>query len=313
MAMTLTESAKLSQDKLIRGIIEELIYEIPLFRKLPFKTVTGNAYAYNREDTSNMGSVNFHQVGDLWTESTAKFTQHTANLYALGADADVDNLIQKTRSNINDQMAAQVKIKTKLMGHEFEEQAIYGVAASSNGFDGLHTIIASSGSTQKLTTAASATPAALSMSLVDEAIDNCKAGRPDAIITTKRVRRNITKYLRTVGSYTTDRDEYGNLWEYWADVPIIVCEKMTDTELCDSNGQYLAKTGGTSSSLFVVKFGEGNGLIGLQNGSIETETWAKLEQKDASRTRIKWYVGMALMSTLALVRICNIKNDTATA
>ena len=29
-------------------------------------------------------------------------------------------------SNINDQMAAQIKVKTKLMAHEFEQVAIYG-------------------------------------------------------------------------------------------------------------------------------------------------------------------------------------------
>ncbi len=314
MALTLAESADLCQNKLVKGIYQELINEIPLFRKLPFIEVVGNAYQYTREDPSNMGSVGFKQVGGIWTESSASFISCTANLYVLGEDCDVPNLIQATRSTPNDQMAAQVKVKTKLMGNKFEEQAYYGVAATSSGFDGLHTIAASLPAARQLTMASNATGAALSCSKLDELCDVIKTGRPDILLMSRQTRRNLTKYLREKGSSMTTREEYGRLWEYWNDeVPIVVSDVLLDTELCDSNGQFVSATGGYTSSIFAIKFGEANGLVGLQSGGIQTETWDRLEQKDACRTRIKWYVGMALHSTLSLARLCNITNVTATA
>ncbi len=314
MAVTLSQSATLSQNKLKKGIVQELIKECPFLRLLPYKEITGNAWAYVREDTTNMGSIGFQPVGNVVPESTASFTSQTASLYIMIEDADVPTFIQKTRSDFNDQMAAQVKVKTKILGHAFEDQVVYGVAASSNGFDGLHTMIASSGSSQLLTMATDTTGAALSCLKLDEAIDACRTGKPDFIMMSRRTRRRLVQYLRTVGSYTTSRDQYGQLWEVWGDgIPIVVNDRMVDTELCDSNGQFAAKTGGATSSIFVGKFGEADGLIGLQNGGIETETWDKLETKDAARTRIKWYVGLALLSTLSLVRICNITDAVATA
>ncbi len=314
MAITLVESANLSQNKLLKGVIQEVYHTEEFLRLLPFQELEGNALAYNREDPTDMGSVGFKAVNGVWTESTATFNQYTASLYPLGEDADVDNLIGKSRSNINNQMAVQIKIKSKLMARKFMEQAIYGVAATSNGFDGLHTIIASSGSSQRITTAVSATPAAMTCELLDQAIDMCEAGKPDCILMSKGTRRNMNKYLRVVGSYTTSRDDYGKVWQVWGDgIPIVVTDWIYDTELCDASGMFSAATGGASSSIFVVKFGEGDGLIGLQNGGIVTETWERLETKDAARTRIKWYCGLALLSTKALVRIGNISDAVWTA
>lgn len=314
MALTLAQSATLCQNKLKKGILEELVLECPLFRLLPFQEIVGNAYAYIREDTTNMGSIGFQNTGSLVAESTAQFTQVTASLYEMIGDADVPNLIQKSRSNLNDQMAAQVKIKTKLLGHGFEWQALYGTAAGTAGFDGLHTILASSAIAQRLTMTANATPAALSMTTLDQALDNIRTGKPDAIIMSRQCRRNITKYLRTVGSHVTKRDEYGYLWDVWGeDIPFVVCDKISDVETTASGtGQWEAETGGAGTSIFVVKFGD-LGLQGLQNGGVETQVWDKLETKDASRTRIKWYAGMALHSTLSVVRICGISNAVAVA
>ena len=51
MALTLAESAKLSQDMLQRGVIETIIEESPVLERLPFITVEGNSFKYNQENT----------------------------------------------------------------------------------------------------------------------------------------------------------------------------------------------------------------------------------------------------------------------
>jgi len=78
MALTLAEAAKLSEDVLLRGVIETIIKDSPVLQKLPFADVVGNSLKYNRENA--LPSVAFYAVGDTWAESTPTFTQMSASL-----------------------------------------------------------------------------------------------------------------------------------------------------------------------------------------------------------------------------------------
>ena len=307
MAITLAESAYLSQNKLVKGIIEEVLYTSPLMGKLPYVSVSGNALAINREDADNMGSADFYALGGTWVETSAAFTQATYSLVTLGGDVDVDNLVRASRSNINDQMAAQVKVKTKKMAHTFEDQMVY--STSGQGFSGLHALTDSAMMVHQGDTS---TGAALSLLKLDQAIDMVSVlGTPSFILVNKTINRLLSSYLRTVGSYVTERDDYGHYFTMWQGIPIITTDWITQTETISASA-YAAKTGGDCSSIFVVLTGEGEGLCGIQNGGIQTEVWDRLETKDASRTRIKWYVGTALFSTKAIARIDGITAATVT-
>lgn len=301
MALSLTESAKLSQSKMAPGIAEEMLKVSQLLQYYPWIEIVGNSLTINREDPDNMGSVHFRAPDAVWTPSEAKFSQVPFSLYTLGEDCDVPTIIQKTRSNINDQMAAQVKIKSKLMAYEFEDRAIYGVKATSEGFDGLHTLIPTAQQVHMVSSGT--TGAALTIAKLDELYDKVAAnGRPDVMVMNRTIRRILSEKLRLVGSYSTDRDAYGNYFVVWNETPIIVCDHILQTEgIVD--GVYAAPTTGVTSSIFAIRFGEGDGLCGIQSGPIDTEVFPKLETKDAIRTRIKWYCGQALYSTLALARL----------
>ena len=60
-------------------------------------------------------------MGDTWVESTPTFTQVTANLKILGGDADVDNFIKATRSNLQVLEATVVELKAKATQQKFDE------------------------------------------------------------------------------------------------------------------------------------------------------------------------------------------------
>ena len=100
MAMTKVEAAKLTQDMLLRGVIETIITESMILELLPFMEVTGTSVTYNREAT--LPAATFYDVGDTWTEATPTFTQVTATLKIIGGDADVDNFLQATYADPND-------------------------------------------------------------------------------------------------------------------------------------------------------------------------------------------------------------------
>src|SRR5439155_25759086 len=140
--LTLTESAKLSNDIVQRGVIETIIETSPILAALPFETIEGNSLKYNQENT--LGGASFYAVNATWSEATAAFTQKTATLAILGGDADVDNFIQRVRSNIQDQRAVQTQLKAKSVVRSFEDTFIYGATTGDpNSFDGLMTLVTS--------------------------------------------------------------------------------------------------------------------------------------------------------------------------
>src|SRR5688572_5345564 len=100
MALSLTEAGRLSNDILIRGVIETIVKEAPVLQYLPFMEVTGTAVRYAREAT--MPAAAFHAPGGTWTEATPTFTPQVAYLSVLGTDADVDNFLQATYADTND-------------------------------------------------------------------------------------------------------------------------------------------------------------------------------------------------------------------
>lgn len=62
MALTLNESAKLSNDVLLSGVVETIVNESPVLQHLPFIEIVGNSLTYNRENAAP--TVAFYDVGD---------------------------------------------------------------------------------------------------------------------------------------------------------------------------------------------------------------------------------------------------------
>jgi len=293
MALTLAESAKLSQDMLQRGVIETIIEESPVLDRLPFITVEGNSFKYNQENT--LGGAAFYAVNAVWAEATATFTQKTANLSILGGDADVDNFIQRTRSNLQDQRAIQTQLKAKSVARKFEDSFITGdVTADSNAFDGLRRLTVAG---QIVT--AGANGAALTLAMLDQLIDLVKGGKPDILMMSKRTRRKLKSLLVASAHYVEQgSDQFGRQVMFYDGIPVSVSDFQPDTE---TQGTETA-----ASSIYAIHFSEADGLGGLQNGDIETVDVGQLETKDASRVRIRWYVGLALLRDSAIARLQGI-------
>ena len=95
----------------------------------------------------------------------------------------MDNFIQRTASNVQDQRAVQVAKKAKAVAQKFEEAFIYGDSAiDPNSFNGIRKLI--SNSDQIVT--AGANGASLTLAMLDELIDRVKGGKPDMLMMSKR-------------------------------------------------------------------------------------------------------------------------------
>ena len=296
MALTLTEAAKLSNDMLLTGVIETIVKESPVLQTLPFIEVVGNGLTYNQENAAP--SAAFYNVGDDWAESTPTFTQLTASLKILGGDADVDNYLKATRSNLQDLEAAVVQLKAKAVRAKFEDTFVNGDTASdAKSFDGIDKL-----STADQTVSMGANGGTLTLDKVDELIDKVVEGKPHMLLMSRRSRRKLTALSRASGSglLVTDRNEFGQMLDYYDGVPIGVCDHISDEQRVGTSND--------TSTIYALQYGEG-AVSGLTApGGLVAERVGSLESKDATRVRVKWYVAVANFNSLKLARLTGVRD-----
>jgi len=329
MALTLTEAAKYSNDVLQTGVIELLVKDDPILEKLQFKDIKGNGLTYDVETT--MSGADFYSPNDTWSESTSVVTQHTAVTTILGGDADVDNFLKATRSNLQDLMGEQIKAKVKAIKDKFMTMFYYGWNGSTpidtKGFTGLHGLIYYDETTYPnypntiAVGSATSTPVALGLESVEAAIDMVKTGKPEMVLMSKMMRRYINVKLQSVGGLTYTDAQKGRVQQLF-EVPVYTTDYIKNTEEITKeyvSGEWgfdytdgTAYTADDSTSIFVLQFAP-EAVCGIQSAPITVEKLGSLETKDATRVRIKWYPSVMLQNVVSVAKITGIDpNGTVT-
>ena len=289
MALTLPQAALQTSDPIMRGVIETVIEDGGIVPALPFEGITGNAFKYVQEVSP--GTVNFYAVNDTWTEGSATVRQMTTGLAIMGGDADVDNFLQRTMSDPNDQRATQIRLKAKALRRKFENAAITGDSATdANSFDGLRKLCVAA-----QTLLAGTNGAALTLPLIDQMLDLLRGRKADALLMSRRTRRQLKALLETSAHYIETGTAFGRQVMMYDGIPVVASDFMPDTETAGS--------GTALSSIYAAQFEWGDGLAGVQNGTIEVVDVGQLESKNAERTRLRWYCGLVLFRDSAVARL----------
>ncbi len=312
-SVTLPESAKLAQDELVAGVIENIITVNRMFEVLPFDGIEGNALAYNRENV--IGGIVSASVGDDLTtdlgtgaqgagggagyaKAAATFTQVTSTLTTILGDAEVNGLIQATRSGDgNDQTATQIASKAKHAGRKFQDMLINGTGTGSQ-FDGLLNLCAAS---QTVNTGANGS--ALSFSILDELLDLVvdKDGQVDYFAMPARTIRAFMALLRALGGASiSDVVELpsGQRVPAYRDVPMFRNDYIPINQ---------TKGGSTdTTTIFAGTLDDGSrqhGIAGLtadRQSGVNVVDVGESETRDERIWRVKWYAGLALFSEKGL-------------
>lgn len=304
-SVTLSESAKLAQDELVAGVIENIITVNPFFDVLPFDGIDGNALAYNRENV--LGDVQVLGVGGTITaKAAATFTQVTSTLTTIIGDAEVNGLIQATRSGDgNDQAAVQIASKAKSVGRKYQDMLINGTGAS-NEFSGMLNLVDNS---QKAATGTNG--GALSFAFLDELLDlvTDKDGEVDYFMMHGRTLRSYMALLRSLGGASIN--EVVQL-PSGREVPAYRGVPMFRNDWVPIN--QTKGSGSNQTTIFAGTLDDGSrmhGIAGLtaeQAAGIQVVPVGESETKDESITRIKWYSGLALFSLKGLAAADGITN-----
>lgn len=300
MALTLVEASKRYQNPVQSAVVQLYAENSDVLMALPFNNIEGNAYRYNREET--LPGVGFRGVNEAYSESTGVLNPVTEPLVIAGGELDVDKFIIRTQGE--DQRAVQEAMKVKSLAHRITETFIKGDNATEpREFDGLQTRLTGS---QKIAAGSTANGSALSLAKLDELIDAVDG--PTHLIMNKAMRRRLSAAARlsTVGGYITyELDAFGRRVTHFNDLPIIIADQ--DETGTDILGFTEAATSGTATatSIYCVSFKDGM-LTGIQNSAPMVEDLGELETKPVFRTRVEWYMGIAVHHAKAAARLYSI-------
>ena len=311
MALTIVEAAKLNPGDVVRtAIVEMYARNSDILRVLPFENIPGNALKYNREEA--LPGVGFRGVNEGFTESVGVLNPITESLVIAGGDLDVDRFIVQTMGA--NQRSVQEGMKVKALAHRWTLAFIKGdSSADPREFDGLQRRIPS-GSSQLLDAGATSGGDALSLFLLDTLIS--RVDDPNYLVMNKTMNLRLTQASRATGVagfITYSLDTFGRRVAEYNGLPILIADE-------DNTGaQILPFTepnpgGGTaaSTSIYCCSVMDG-GLVGIQNGPVDTRDLGELEAKPVLRTRVEWYNGMAIFNGKAVARLRGIKNAAIVA
>lgn len=311
-SVTLEEAGKLSEDQLVQGVIEEIIDSNPLFEMFPFEGIDGNSLAFNRENT--LGDVQVLGVGGTITaKNPATFTKVNANLTTILGDAEVNGLIQATRSGNTNQKAQQIASKAKSASRKYQDMMINGTGVGDE-FVGMRGLVAGSQKVSASTGGSNTNGGVLTFELLDELLDliKDKDSRPDFLMMSARERRRVMQLLRAMGG-ASPADVYtmpsGEQIIAYNGIPIFINDYIP-TNLTRG-------TRNDASVVFAGTFDDGSlthgisGLTAKNAAGISIVEVGQSETKDEEITRVRWYTGLANFSQKGLAMIQYVVPPTA--
>ena len=132
-SVSLAEAAKLSNNEVVEGIVEDIISQDNWFQYLPFVQINGLSHTFKRE--RKLADVDFAGIGQDLTgqeyRGGATFENVNVGLAAIMGEILIDAQIDDQLSDIDDQLQVQVSSKAKAFARYYMNAIInYG----SNGF-----------------------------------------------------------------------------------------------------------------------------------------------------------------------------------
>lgn len=309
MAVTLAEAAALSHNQRQRGVMEVIATSTTVLDRLPFESIEGNAFQYDMEAT--LPASAFRAVNAGYTESTGTTTSATESLVILGGEAVVDRFLQQTRSNLNNLLALQTRMKAKSVQAKFSDTFINGdTAVDANSFNGLKKRL-TGGQVISMGTngAAINTDNTVRHAFFDK-LDELQSLVPgiDVFYANASVLAKFRSAARQTSQYSQSVDNIGRTTDFYNGIPILdIGNKADGTPIIPQT-----ETQGTStiaSSIYAVRFtdtlGE-MGVAGLTNGGLQVDPPVQLETKPSWMVRLEWYCGLALFGPKPAARLTGV-------
>lgn len=289
-----------------------------LLQRIDRSTVPGMAYKVTREGA--LGGAAFRGLGEAYTESSGTFEEMFESFKFAGGDIDVDRALvvqggpeMRTKHEKLKVKGLAQKIGYSLIkgsvntegGATADIKSIQGLQARfGGGFSGV--AVNTNVTTSNQLVANNGASNALSIAKLDETImkvDNC-----NALLMSRKCAINITTLLRNSASIQTTRDEFGRVVTTYNGLPILYADINGDLAgLAFDEGANSNKT-----SVYALNLSEDACKL-IQSEEMSVRDLGEQNSKPVFRTRIEWYVGLALEGPRDVARLYDIADLTAVA
>lgn len=311
-ALTLIEAGKLAANNgetKRAGVIAMFARTSAWLARIPFRTIPGNSYAYNREGV--LPGIAFRGVNEGYTSSVGVINQQSEALRIAGGDLDVDRFIVETGGE--SVRSTHEQMKTKALAASISTKLVKGDSTSDpREFDGLQARIPTTG-TQFIAAGTTDAGDALSLFKLDQLI-SLVSGPNKRLWMPRVLAMRLTQAARNtaVGGFITwDKNEFGQQVMAYNGIPIDIeypdndgTEALAFDELGDLGG---TPGGSTSASIYCVSLGEGY-VSGIQSGPMSVRDLGELDTLPLFRTRVEWYAGLVVEHPRAVARLGGISN-----
>jgi len=308
-ALTLLEAAKLRNlDTFRQGVIETIGTHGNLIGQIPFMSIPGASYTFNRE--GKLPTAAFRGVNESHQSTVGALAPETETLRMFGGNIDVDRFLVETGGE--DQRDMQEEMQLKALALEWTAKFFKGDSDDDpREFDGLQKRLTGD---QVIAAGSTSGGDALSLDKLDEAID--RTDSPTHIFMNRTMIRRLSSASRntSVGGFITyDQDEFGNRVSMYNGLPLVAIDEDA------SRNQILgfdeaAPAGGTAqcTSIYVASVGDGQ-LMGIQNGIMDVTDLGLLDDGSKYRTTVDWYNSFVLMGDHSATRLRGVTNAAVVA
>ena len=294
MAFTLAEFRKGTDDPRKAGIVNTFINEAPILQYLPYMQVNGSTIKVTRVKTLN--TTAFRAIGAEFVSSEGEIEEISEDLKIIGGKITVDRALLKMQGNQRLAISQMTQVESIVRGYN---DTFYNGDGTGNSFTGLKTRIAGA------QTLAPSAAGALSLGLLDEAIEELKGASPVIVCNTKMYSR-FTQAMRNpavAGNINYETNQFGERVATYAGIPIVKAgRKGDDTEVLTFG------EASDTTSLFVMAMDMASGVVGVQNG--ELNYFQPVQQSVTSEYDIEWYTNFMIQSARSALRI-NLITDAA--
>lgn len=334
---TLASYKYLNNDVILSGVLDWLLEEEPLLRRLTQKSVLGNSLLYNVSLT--LAPVQWTTAGSQLSEATGTWTQRTANIYTAIQNARTDKG-EILRNAIQNPETRDMELATQAMAQEFGNVVINGrtttkskvlqpkglmrliaelESESTTDLDGVIETGDVGGGNNSQVIAQSATSSALTMRAVDTMIDLVKPGLPDVLMMSKYARRKLNALQRASGGGSgagvvlTKNEDFGVFMNSYDNIPILISEWIPDNiadatstvvDISAINPDTVRVGGFDNSIMFALQLAEDK-FTGLHAGQMTHERHTFDQDFNAIINRLVWYYGFAILRKFSVACLVN--------
>lgn len=314
---TLVELSKIEADPRRKAVIDTLLMESNVMQLIPWETTGKLSTTITRMGT--LPSVGFRKVNEGYAVGTGALEQRVENISLMGGYFDTDKAIVRAETIVGQARAITQVMMTKALAYKFNDKFINGNPESDpEEFKGLEQRVddaVADGYAQAVDVAGtsntegilnSATTRNNFLNKFDQAIYQIKGHNPDFAFMNHDTLLAIRSLLRDARLLNQSTDMFGRVIDMYGQVKMVDIG-VTATQTTEIIANNETKGGGdTNCSIYLVKFGIGEFLWGIQQYPLEVEDRGLLEGSMIYRTVMDWPLGLACADPYSIVRLYGV-------